>query len=40
MKSLESGMLGLKKQTEDTSAELNTLQVQFEKINAEQNSLA
>ena len=40
MKSLESGMLGLKKQAEDTSVELNTLQVQFEKINAEQNSLA
>ena len=33
-------MLGLKKQAEDTSAELDTLQVQFEKINAEQNSLA
>ena len=33
-------MLGLKKQAEDMSAELNTLQVQFEKINAEQNSLA
>ena len=33
-------MLGLKKQAEDTSIELNTLQVQVEKINAEQNSLA
>ena len=33
-------MLGLKKQAEDTFAELNTTQVQFEKINAEQNSLA